>query len=65
MKVYELIAELMELPAGLTVRIGGIATEKELNGEKIDNTEEDGFIYSHYAEALEIEADANSVTISY
>lgn len=65
MKVYELITALMELPAGLTVRIGGIATDKELNSAKIDETEEDGFVYSHYAEALEIDADDNSVTISY
>lgn len=65
MKVYELIIALMELPAGLTVRIGGIVTDKELNSAKIDETEEDGVVYSHYTEALEIDADANSVTISY
>lgn len=65
MKVYELITALMELPAGLTVRIGGITTDKELKSAKIDETEEDGVIYSHYTEALEIESDDNAVTISY
>ena len=65
MKVYELVSELMKLPAGLTVRIGGITNDTELESAKIDETEEEGFIYSHYSEALEIEADNNSVTISY
>ena len=65
MKVYELVSELMNMPAGLTVRIGGIATDKELESAKIDETEEEGVIYSHYSEALEIEADDNAVTISY
>ena len=65
MKVYELVSELMNMPAGLTVRIGGIATDKELESAKIDETEEEGVIYSHYSEELEIEADDNAVTISY
>lgn len=65
MKVYELVAELMKLPAGLTVRIGGIVTDKELDSTKIDETEEKGAIYSRYVEALEIEADEEAVTISY
>ncbi len=65
MKVYELVSKLMELPAGMTVRIGGIVTDKELKSAKIDETEEDGVIYSHITDALEIEADGNTVTISY
>lgn len=65
MKVYELVSELMKLPAGLTVKIGGIVNDKELKRAKIDETEEEGVIYSRYVEALEIEADEEAVTISY
>ncbi len=34
MKVYELITALMELPAGMTVRIGGLVSDEELKNAK-------------------------------
>lgn len=68
MKVYELISELMKIPAGCDVRLCGIRTVAELKSEPIVDTDEygeDSYSVSGILRDLDLERDQQIVNLYF